>query len=206
MKRFVILIAALWLLFLASPIFAEIEIGASLTPASYMKGEDAKDFEDFQDKEGSFLADMIFGFHFGYSWWWLFYASWDSYVMPPWWIMGQTGQYKPGFLNLIDLGVRPAIGPILIMAEVGVNHMYLHGQDDDPEVEGDVDFGANLRLGAGLKFGWWSLTASGTCVFVDFDTMTNTLQQLGEGGKRAEDATQKLLATLIPSLTFSIHL
>lgn len=202
MKRFVILVATFLLLSLATPIFAEIELGASLTPASYLKTEAAKDMEqDIQQKEGSFLADMIFGFHVGYSWWWLFYASWDSYVMPPWWIFSNVDIYRPGFLNLIDLGIRPVIGPIILMAEVGVNHMYIYNQDEDENV-GDVDFGANMRVGAGLKFNWWSLTLCGTSVFIDFDTMASVLTKVSEGNPKATD---KLLATIIPSLTFNVH-
>jgi hypothetical protein len=202
MKRFVILVAALVLLSLATPIFAEIELGASLTPASYLKTQDAIDMEkDIQQKEGSFLGDMIFGFHVGYSWWWLFYASWDSYVMPPWWVFSNVDVYRPGFLNLIDLGIRPVIGPIILMAEIGVNSMYIYKQDEDLD-GGNGGFGANMRVGAGLKFKWWSLTLCGTSVFVDFDTMADVLAKVSDGNPKATD---KLLATIIPSLTFNLH-
>lgn len=203
MKRCIILIASLLLLSLATPIFAEIELGASLTPASFLKSADAAAMEqNIVGKEGSFLADLIFGFHVGYSWWWLFYASLDSYVMPPWWVWGNTGEYKPGFLNLIDLGVRPTLGPIMIMAEAGVNYMYLYKQAEDQKGASQPDFGANLRIGAGLQFGFWSLTASGTSVFVNFDEMINTMQKVSDGNPRAID---KLVATIIPSLTFNLH-
>jgi hypothetical protein len=224
MKRIILLIAVLVLLLLASPVFAELELGMSITPASTLKGEAAKQYEeDFVGKSdtATFLENNFVGFHVGFSWWWLFYASWDAMVMPPWWIQQITtyervnadgsresvvGKYLPGYLNLFDVGIRPTIGPIVIMAEIGVNNIYVYKQSEDKSAQGGLDFGANLKVGAGLRFDFWSATLTGTSVFASTDQMISVLKLLG-GSKESTrmEAVRSLVETLIPSVNVNIH-
>lgn len=199
------------LLALSTPVFAEIEIGGSFTPAEYLlqMNSEAQKLEDFLGVASSEDFDMIFGFHIGYSWWWLFYAAWDSLVMPPWWIYtstsagGETGIYRPGFLNLIDVGVRPTIGPVYVLATAGLNHMYIYKQDDLAIAGGELNLGVNLRLGAGLIFDWWSLVVSGTAVFGKFDDMATVIEGVADQNPKA---IRYLINNLIPSVVFSLHL
>jgi hypothetical protein len=197
------------LLALSTPVFAEIEIGGSFTPAEFLllANEEAQALEAFLGAADDF--DMIFGFHIGYSWWWLFYASWDAMVMPPWWIYtttsagGKSGLYRPGFLNLIDVGVRPTIGPVMILAEAGINNIYIYKQEDLAVSGGELSLGINLRLGAGLLFDWWSIVVTGTAVFAQFDDMVTVLQGVVDQNPKA---IRYLINNLIPSISFQMHL
>ncbi len=209
MRRAYVPLVILVLLALSTPAFSEIELGASFTPAEFLMSEEAKQLEQFIGAEEDFEA--IVGFHIGYSWWWIFYGSWDAIVMPPWWIYSITvgpdssGTYKPGFLNLMDIGVRPTLGPIMLLAEAGLNNIYIHGQQAEIGIESatEPNFGVNLRLGAGLKFGWWGITVTGTSVFATFTKMTDVIEGVIESDPLA---IQYLISSLIPSITVNMHL
>ena len=92
-------------------------------------------------------------------------------VITPWFVQQTTsyvdsndvytaGTKAPGYLNFIDIGIRPQIGPIYLLATAGINHLYIHSKY---QVAGKVPpLGVNLRLGAGLQFGGLSIAVTGT--------------------------------------------
>ena len=188
--RKIVLITALLALVMAMPMFAEIEIGASWSP----------NFAD-PDKADDTL-DSITGFHLGYRWWGIFYATWDSLIMPPDAINNLVGYQRPGYLNLIDAGITIRLGPIVTYVTAGVNNVYVYKQD---ELSGfESEFGANLRLGAGLKFDWWGVNVSGTSVFASFERMAQTLAALGDDATR-NIAAEKIVDGLIPSINVTLY-
>jgi hypothetical protein len=173
-----------------TPAFAELELGLSWTPVP----ADEKDPE----------ADLgsIVGFHVAYQWWGIFYATWEALVMPDDIINEFTGYQRPGFLNLFDLGFRLRIGPVIGYATVGTNNIYVYRQQELDSF--DPGFGANLRLGAGLRFGWWGVNASGTSVFPSFERMTQTLGALGKAETR-DIALEKIVDGLIWSVNLTFY-
>jgi hypothetical protein len=220
MKKFLILLFAALLLL---PAIAEeegtkdeIELGIALTPMSILKSKDEGSMEDIYDAESGVLGDNILGLHAGYSFMWLFYASVDANVMPPWWIEGMTGYYDydtgervqgimaPGFITFANVGVRPTFGPIMVMATIGINYMYIHSAyTKDEDLSSGNKAGMNLRVGAGYKFDMFSVSLIGTSVYPDFKSMRNTFKGLFQNDEQAiEDFTN----TLIPSIAVYIHL
>jgi hypothetical protein len=190
--RKVVLAAAVLLLIFAAPAFAnELELGLSWTP---LPGAD-KNAEEGQ-------LDSITGFHIAYNWWSIMYASWDSLVMPPFIIQDWTGYRRPGFLNLYDVGIRIVLGPVVGYATLGMNNVYVYKQKELAGLENN--FGANLRLGAGLKFNWWGINLSGTAVFPSFQYMVNTLK--GLAAKSTSDvALSKIGDALVPSINVTFY-
>lgn len=189
MRKIVMCTLVLLILTAAVPAFSqELEVGASFTP---VPGGGTADGE----------LDFIFGFHFGYSFFRILYASWDSLVMPPAIISGWTGLYRPGYLNLYDAGIRFSIGPVIAFAELGLNSIYVYKQET---IGFDPNFGANLRLGAGARFGWWSIGLSGTSVFPSFEYMLNTLKGLVSDTTR-KTSLGKIADTLVPSVNVTMY-
>ncbi|MBI9104344.1 MAG: hypothetical protein JEY99_18140 [Spirochaetales bacterium] len=201
MNKKILIILAILLLFTGFA-FAELELGVGITPP----------LEDVEGATGDFGQDMLISFHGGYSFWWLFYASWDAYVMPAYLMSALTetiddsgnvspGVYKPGFLNMFDVGIRPRIGPLMVMAEVGINTLYVYEQSEDEQSE----LGGNIRVGAGLHFNHISIMGTVSSVFSSFDSMTNTLEDLGSGDAWLEEkAQEKIMETLIPTITVNL--
>jgi hypothetical protein len=183
--------------------FAEIELGVGITPPI---------IDEEGGATGDFGQDLSVSFHAGYSFWWLFYASWDAYVMPAFLVSALTGTtdenenfvpgvYKPGIMNLIDVGIRPRIGPILFLTEVGVNSLYVYQQTEDEQSE----LGGNVRIGAGIRLGHLSVMATITSIFSSFDNMAQTFEDLGSGVPwREEQAQKKLTETLMPTITLNL--
>jgi hypothetical protein len=172
MKKLLVPLAVLLLLAMAVPAaFAEVELGISATPTP-----------GGPSNAGGY--DTITGFHVGYAWG-ILYGSWDSLAMPATLISNMTGYwdnvnnvyvsgpYAPGFLNLYDVGLRIVLQPFVIYTELGANTIYVY-----KNLGGGGNFGANLRLGAGLRFGFWGVNVSGTAVFGSFQILTDTLKQL----------------------------
>lgn len=154
-------------------------------------------------------AEWIVGAHLGVSPMAILYASWDALVMPPGAISGMTGYvdsegywhegpYLPGFLNLFDVGVKLDISKLVLLAELGVNTIYVYKQEDT------MDFGANLRVGAGLKFGAWGVTVTGTSVFASMDTLVNTLKALVAESTR-KWAFDRIAGSLVPSIMAVVY-
>jgi hypothetical protein len=147
-------------------------------------------------------AKPIIGLHVGISPLAILYASVDSLMLPSAAIEGMTGRFRPGFLNLIDAGIRLILGPVVVLVEAGVNNIYVYKQDELGE-EG-VNWGANMRLGLGLKFGWWGVTATGTVLFASFQSMIDTFSKLGSDSNR-NSALEDIKDGLVPSLMAVIY-
>jgi hypothetical protein len=131
----------------------------------------------------------------------ILYASWDALVVPPTIIEEWTGRFRPGYLNLYDAGLRFSIGPVIAYAEIGLNSVYVYKQDS---IGFDPNFGANLRLGVGARFGWVGVNVSGTSVFPSFDYMIGTLKGLVSDTYR-KDSLEKIKDTLVPSLNVTMY-
>jgi hypothetical protein len=186
--------------FIAPAFSTDWEFGISWTP---VLGEDTGRAEE----EG---LESITGFHFAYSPWAILYASWDSLIMPAQVISDMTGYYDeendvwkegyyfPGYLNLFDVGIRLVLGPVLVSAQIGTNNIWVYREG----ITGG--FGANLRLGAGLKFGWWGITLTGTSVFQSMTKLLNTFKGLASETTRAW-AVNELTAGLHPSVMAVLH-
>jgi hypothetical protein len=189
MKKHLVPIAVILLLALAAPsAFAELELGMSWTPVTYTTYEAAA------------VTQSVPGFHVGYGWF-ILYASWDSLAMPSWFVQAYTGNpdlYTPGFLNLYDVGVRFVIKPVLLYATVGTNSMNPYNY------AGDISYGANIRLGAGLKFGWWGINISGTNVYGSWDDLTAVVKALGAEETRPW-AYDQIVNGLVPSLNLTFY-
>jgi hypothetical protein len=112
-----------------------------------------------------------------------------------------TGAYRPGFLNLFDGGLRIILGPIVGIVEAGVNNVYVYKQGTTAA----RGLGANLRVGLGLKFKWWGITATGTSVFPDMQTLFNTVKGLVSPETR-NWAFSQITSGLYPSLLAVIYL
>ncbi len=97
-KKIIVLLISVIILFAALPaVFADQwELGISATP--------------IPDRDED---NMLTGFHFAYKWWYITYASWDSIALPPWLIQDWVGYYRPGFLNMFDVGLHLNIGPFI---------------------------------------------------------------------------------------------
>lgn len=145
-------------------------------------------------------VEMAWGSHIGISPFAILYASWDALIMPSSVIGSWTGYYRPGFLNLYDAGLRIILGPIVALLEVGVNNVYVY-KTGTQDVGG---LGANLRVGAGLKFKWWGVTVTGTSVFPTMQALVDTMKGLVSADTR-DYAFQQLTAGLVPSLMAVIY-
>lgn len=184
---------------LSSGLFAnELELGLSMTPGSLLYKTEAT--------ASRYAADeSLLGFHVGYSFWWLFYASWDSMIVPPWFIEQQTQVYDAaGFMNFYDVGIRPKIGPLYLLATIGVTDLYVHNYYATEQNYESNEVGANIRLGVGFVFDVFSVNIVGTSFYKDFAVMQKTLQALAEG--KDPNAQEDFLKTLLPSVGFVLHL
>lgn len=171
------------------------ELGLSWTPVPQSQGT--------TNSSGSGASvDSIVGFHGSYSFFHIIYTSWDALVMPPSTIQNWTSYYRPGFLNLFDAGFRLIIGPFVGYGEVGTNYLYVY-QGDQP-VDAGGTLGANLRVGAGLKFNWWGVNISGTAVFNSFQDLGAALGALGKSDTQAL-ALQRIENALVPSLNLVLY-
>lgn len=173
----------------AAPLAAQnLELGASFIPTA--PPEESLEF--------------IWGSHLGYKVLAILYGGWDALVVPPHMIQDWTGYYRPGFLNLFDAGLRLDLGPLVGYATVGLNRIYVYRQDPDG-LRFDDDLGANLRVGAGLKFGSWGLVLNGRSLFPNMDELADTLRALGDPGTR-DRAFARIQDGLIPSLVVTLYL
>jgi hypothetical protein len=120
------IVALLIMVALSVPMFAlGWEVGLSGTPVPADNGD----------------IEALVGFHFGFSPWAILYASWDALVAPPSLVENLTGsydveseitkggQYRPGFLNLFDVGIRLVLGPIVAFTEIGTNAIHVYDPD-----------------------------------------------------------------------------
>jgi hypothetical protein len=206
-----VLYAAIAFLIAAAPIWAEIEVGVGIAPPMSQN--------DGAPASQGVLGDMILSLHAGYSFLWLFYASADALVVPPTAVVNLTkqvdnagfvkdGLYRPGLLNLFDIGIRPRLGPIALMAEVGLNQLYIYKQKELPNDYQPPQLGVNLRLGV-----YWFLAknlavvASGTGVFGSVDELKGFINAVSGSDpymrqKTIEVFTNNLYPTIGLTLAF----
>lgn len=207
-----LMLATFLILALAGTAFTdELELGFGIAPPLNQ--------EAMQGPSKGFFYDNTAVLHVGYSFAWLFYASYDALMLPPASVSSmtgsfdvtngtyQTGVYRPGILSLIDVGFRPRIGPVIIMVSTGFNNLYIYKQDELVDYAGfQPDLGVNLRAGLGFKIGkMLSINASGTVVFNSFDNMFATLEGLGDDNLR-ELVLDNLLSNLYPVISINLHL
>jgi hypothetical protein len=191
MKKLLMPLAVVLLLCLAIPgAFAEAELGLGFTPGSV--GGGGPD------------SQIIPSFHVGYSWN-ILYISWDAYAMPDYWTYTMTtyvdpntgwtypGYPVPSFLNMFDAGIKIVLKPFIGYAEVGPNFLYLRGGQTYGKV------GVNIRLGAGVKFGWWGINLSGTQVFASWDDMGAAFRWAGKGD------WSYITQGMAPTLNFTLY-
>jgi hypothetical protein len=199
MKKLLVPLAAMLLLALAIPAVAEVELGISATPVA--GGQSNVNGTDF-----------ITGFHVAYAWS-ILYFTWDSLAMPASTVESMTssydpiqqknipGTYAPGFLNLFDGGLRLTLQPFVVSATVGTNRLHVYNN-----LPGGGEFGANLRLGAGLRFNSWGLSLSGTAAFSSFTQLGNTVKGLFAKDTKIQDAAvQAITDRLIPSIGLTFY-
>jgi hypothetical protein len=205
-----IILAALLAVLVAAPAIAELELGFGIAPPLGEVPPGAQ-------SEG-FLGDSTKVIHAGYSFLWLFYACYDGLILPPYAVSSMTGRfdisqgsyvsgyYRPGFLNTFTLGIRPRIGPIHLMAGIGINQLYVYKQEEDSLELPDI--GVHLKLGAGFRFtNWLGVSVTGTTVFSDFDSLMSTLEALsGDDEYLQERAMDTILSNLFPSVALVIYM
>jgi len=176
---------------IAGPVIADIEIGISATI----------DPAEANDPDAELVP--IPGFHLAYQWWGIFYASWDAMVLPPNLVNDLTGYLRPGFLNLFDAGIRIRLGPIIAYATAGTNNIYVYRQAELKDF--NPEFGANVRIGAGLKFGFIGVNLSGTTVFASFDRLARTFQNLRGTPSEQRAAIDTIVSGLIPAINVTLY-
>ena len=201
--------ALLLLLLVSSPIFSIIEeetdVGVSFMPAT----------------EDVFLDSGLVGLHIAHRFAHVLYASWDALISPPKMVQSWTtsektdhhgtkliipGVYRPGFLNLFDFGLGLPIGPAFISAQAGINYLYILEQFRLAEINQGGALGANVRVGAGIRFDEWAIIANGTVVFPSIQSALQTITDLGTTGARGDAARSAFNDYMLYSAGFLIYL
>ena len=201
--------ALLLLLLVSSPIFSIIEeetdVGISFMPTT----------------EDVFLDSGLVGLHIAHRFAHVLYASWDALISPPQMVQSWTtsektdhhgtklilpGVYRPGFLNLFDFGLGLPIGPAFISAQAGINYLYILEQFRLAEINQGGALGANVRVGAGIRFDEWAIIANGTVVFPSIQSALQTITDLGTTGARGDAARSAFNDYMLYSAGFLIYL
>ncbi len=208
MKRTLILPVALLLaVVVAAPVMSqseELSVGVSLN--------------GMQEDEALDAAQI--GFNVGYRFLNILLADWSAVSLPPGVVANITGYEftddngnkfyvpgvdRPGFANFFDIGLALNIGPFVGTAQAGLNFLYIYKQDELESYDGSA--GANLRVGAGVRFDWWSVIINGTVVFADLTTALQTLSALSsEDDFLRERAEDKLQSGLMLALSLNMYL
>jgi hypothetical protein len=106
-----------------------------------------------------------------YGWLSFINFSLDSIVLPPSSVEKMTakvtldgvtgnnsviqGIYRPGMINLVDVGIKFALFNKLVMGvQVGVNSLYIYRMNEDKDLFAGIDtnLGANIKVTTGWKF------------------------------------------------------
>lgn len=191
MKRVLVLVSAVLLLALATPAFAEWELGASFTPVSTNT-----------DVSGQQKWDAMWGTHIGLSWF-ILYGSWDAIAVPNFMVENMTNSAfsVPGFINLFDAGIRIVLSPLVGFAEVGTNALWVYQEGLLKD-----GLGANLRVGLGLKFGGWGVNVAGTSVFSSFSDLKQALQDLAsQSSSTQKRGWNEVTKGMFPSAQLGIY-
>ncbi len=213
MKNFKALIPLIFLLSMAgAPVFAgQLELGMSLT--SVEQDNETNPNEDQYDSNNTILP----GFHIGYRFAWIGFMSLDSYVMPPEYITNMTatydldsdtynqGPFRPGFLNTWNLGLKLVLGPLVGYSTLGVNSIYVYKESEYLDEDFNKNFGANWKIGAGLKTKDWGINLDLMAIFPNIDTMFQELDLLFNGDKTQQEEAKKRIQ-FIPSLVFILYI
>jgi hypothetical protein len=193
--------------------WADIELGAGISPPL------AELPEGMPEDAAGPLGNLMVSFHGGLSFWWLFYGSADSYILPPFVVRNMTttvdaggfvkdGQFRPGMLNLFNVGIRPKIGPLAVSATVGINSLYLYKQEELAAGAFDATLGFNMRLGVYLFLNKaMALNVSGFTVFSSSESLISTMKAIaGEDAFLREAAIDYVLGNLYPTISFVLNL
>lgn len=206
-------IAVILILVMVIPAAADqLELGMSLTPISPTEDKNDPNYDSDQSL-------IVPGFHVGYRFAYIGYISWDSYVMPPEYITDwtktydddtdvyQAGPFRPGFLNTWNIGLKLVLGPIVGYSTVGLNSIYVYKQDEYEYLgeKFNSNFGANWKIGAGLKFDDWGITLDMMALFPSFDSMQRDLSDLfGDDDELSTAAEENI--KFVPSLVATLYL
>lgn len=207
MRKLILPAALLLLVAIAVPVIAqeeEVDIGLTFMPAA----------------EDVFLDSGLLGLHLGYRFSHILYGTWDAIIVPPQmvqsWTSAETtvgtetivipGTYRPGFLNLIDFGLGLKLGPFFGSAQAGVNYLYILEQSDLPPEQRGGGVGANVRLGAALRFDYWAVVLNGTVAFPSLQSAFQTIADLGKTGPRGEAAREIFIDYMLYSVGFLLYL
>ena len=200
MKKLLLPLAAILLLALAVPAFADWELGLGISPST-----------NTSPSTDPNQTNAILNFHVAYAISILYFA-WDAYAMPSYWVYNATtyidpvngwiypGADVPGFLNTFDIGVRIILRPIVLYGEIGTNLLYLYGGSIYKDPQGNPGVGVNARLGAGVRFGFWGINLSGTQVFATGADMRAAFDQAINHGN-----TRDLTAGSVLTLNFVLY-
>jgi hypothetical protein len=199
MKKLLVPLAAILLLALAVPAFADWELGIGITPSQNSTSTDPGQ------------VNSILDFHVAYAYSILYFA-WDAYAMPAYWVTNATtyidptsgyvynGAQVPGFLNTFDIGLRVILRPVVLYGEIGTNLLYLYGGQIYKDPVGNSGVGVNARIGAGVRFGFWGVNISGTQIFATWTDMRAAFDQAINHGN-----TSDLTAGSVLSLNFVLY-
>ncbi len=213
MRRYISLAFLMCVSAWASAGAQRFDFGLGITPLSFIKGSDDSAIEEFYGTGGEdFFRDNVINLHAGATFAGIFYASVNANIMPPWWIKSATeyrneqgalqqGIYAPGFITFVDVGVRPVLGSFILLAEAGLNFLYVHSAYTEGK-ELSKDAGVNMRVGAGWSFGGIDVMLTGSVVFANFDAMVSTLKGVAEQDRMAMDSIMK---SMVPSLLVAIR-
>ncbi len=213
MRKIAIAAPLLLILFLAAlPLSAgELELGMSLTPIKRDTSADPNAVQN--DSKDTILP----GFHLGYRFAWIGYMALDSYVMPPEYVTNMTatydpdtdtfspGPYRPGFLNTWNIGGKLVIGPLTGYSTIGLNTIYVYKESEYLDKDFNKNFGANWKIGAGLRTKDLGVNLDLMALFPSADTMFQELDLLFNGTED-EKAAVKERIQFIPSLVFVLYL
>jgi hypothetical protein len=202
MTKKMTIVFVILLISMGSAFANELELGFGLAPMEV----------DSQGGEGDMWDDSLKALHVGYNFGWIFLASLDTFILPPQMVLDMSDGIiagRPGMVNLYDIGVRLRLGPLMTFAQIGTNTLYIYRQSELVEEYGyDMggNFGANIRIGAGLRFGWWGFTGSLTSVQNSFSDVTSILKRIASSDdNEREAAIDKMLSTALPSISFMIY-
>lgn len=205
------LLAVLFACTAVSLFSGEVEIGLGISPPPRTEEKNVGYVADSEGIEDKWAPS----FHFGYSFAWLFYVSADSQVVSPRQVYAYTedqdhgvnGYRVPGFLNTFNVGFRPNIGPLRLLATVGINHLYIYGNpsETNPAESSDLDMGVNFKAGLGWYGDNIGVLATGMFTFDSFDQMSDVFSDLtSDVSRRKEEAQDTLMTLLIPTFSFVI--
>lgn len=188
MKRVVVLIVLLFLLFAGTAAAGEWELGVSASPKPVESAEDELNFMP--------------GLHVGYGFMSIFYVSLDSlYANQKVTYEITNGINDESFIHLTGGGLRLHLGPIMSYATVGPTWMSFRNQDVSAKV------GANIKLGLGLRNESWGISLNGTQFFYDMDEALQTIGNLFSEDKATRQAAgNRITDGMFPTLIATLYL